>query len=420
MDKLVIEGGNKLNGTINVSGAKNGALAIIPATLLATGTYELSNIPNLKDVWTMSRLMNDLGAFCELNNRKLFIDARNISSRTAPYEHVKKMRASFYVLGPLLGRYGEARVSMPGGCAWGPRPVDLHLKGLEKLGAKVTLEQGYVVAKADKLKGAKFHFDISSVGATGNVLMAAVLAKGNSYLTNCATEPEITALARFLVKMGAKIDGIGTTVLEIEGVDELKPVNEDIIPDRIEAATYLIAAAMTEGKIELQNVNPYHLTSVIAKLEETGCSIDVMGDKIELIMEDKPEPVDLTTAVYPGIPTDIQAQWTAYMLKANGLTKITDTIYSDRFKHVPELQRLGADIKVVDNSSIIKGGNKLSGTNVMSSDLRASAALVLAALIAKGRTDVLRIYHLDRGYEKIEEKLRRLGANVKREKTDMI
>lgn len=420
MDKLVIEGGHRLEGDVNISGSKNGALAVMPATLLAPGTYRFKNIPNLRDIWTMSRLMDTLGAFCELNGDEIFIDARNITSFEAPYEHVKKMRASFYVLGPLLARYGEAKVSMPGGCAWGPRPVDLHLRGLEKLGAEVTLENGYVVARAKKLTGAKFHFDVSSVGATGNVLMAATLAKGTTVLSNAALEPEITALARFLVKMGAKIEGIGTTMLEIEGVDELKPIDETIIPDRIEAATYLIAAAMTKGKIELKNANPYHLTSVIAKLEDSGCEIDVTGDKIEIQMKETPKATDLTTAVYPGLPTDVQAQWTAYMLLAEGLSKITDTVYTDRFKHVPELQRLGADIKIVDNSAIIKGGSKLSGTTVMSSDLRASASLILAALVAKGRTDVLRVYHLDRGYEAIETKLGKLGAVIKREKTDII
>ncbi len=420
MDKFVIQGGTKLQGRIKISGAKNGSLAIIPATLLAPGTYHLSNTPNLRDVWTMSRLMGSLGAFCELNGNDLFVDTRNITSFEAPYEHVKKMRASFYVLGPLTARYGIAKVSLPGGCAWGPRPVDLHLKGLEKLGAEITLEQGYVVSKAEKLKGAKFHFDISSVGATGNVLMAAVLAKGNTLLTNAAIEPEITALARMLVKMGAKIEGIGTSTLEIEGVDDLKQCDEETIPDRIEAATFLIAAAMTNGKIEIEKVNPYHLTAVISKLEEAGCEIDVNGDKITLEMNESPKPTDIVTAIYPGIPTDIQAQWTAFMLTANGNSKVTDTIYNDRFKHIPELARLGADIDIVDNSSIINGGKKLSGATVMSSDLRASASLILAALVAEGTTDVLRVYHLDRGYEELEKKLQSLGANIKRVKTDII
>lgn len=420
MDKLVIKGGNKLNGQIRISGAKNGSLALMPATLLAPGVYNLSNTPNLRDVWTFSRLLGAMGVHSELNGNDLFMDTRNITSFTAPYEHVKKMRASFYVLGPLVARYGEAKVSLPGGCAWGPRPVDLHLKGLEKLGAVIEIENGYVSAKSEKLKGARVHFDISSVGATGNVLMAASLAKGSTLITNAAMEPEITALARFLQKMGAKIDGVGTSTLEIQGVDELKPVDEETIPDRIEAATFLIAAAMTKGKIEITNSNPYHLASVIAKLEDSGCEIDVNADKITLEMNDNPQPVDITTAVYPGIPTDIQAQWTAYMLLADGQSKITDTIYTDRFKHVPELIRLGADIDMIDNSALVKGGKKLSAATVMSSDLRASASLLLAALIAEGSTEVLRIYHLDRGYEDIEKKLHALGANVRREKTELI
>lgn len=420
MDKFVIQGGRKLTGRLKVSGAKNGSLAIMPASILAQGTYHLGNTPNLRDVWTMSRLLGSMGIFCELNNNDLFIDSTGINSYEAPYEHVKKMRASFYVLGPLVSRFGYAKVSLPGGCAWGPRPVDLHLKGLEKLGAEIELEQGYVIAKSKKLIGSKFHLDISSVGATGNFLMAASLARGTSEITNAASEPEITALARMLVKMGAKIDGIGTSHLIIEGVDELHAVDEDTIPDRIEAATYLIAAAMTKGKIELLNANPYHLAAVISKLEESGCETDVTGDRIYLEMNDDPEPVNLYTGVYPGFPTDVQAQWTAYMIMAKGTSKVTDNIYFDRFKHVPELIRLGADIQVADNSAIIKGGKKLDGATVMSSDLRASASLILAALAAEGETEVLRVYHLDRGYERFEDKLMSLGASIKRVKTDLI
>ncbi len=420
MDKFVIQGGNRLVGRVKISGAKNGSLALMPATLLAPGTYHLKNTPNLRDVWTMSRLMTSLGAFCELNGNDLFIDTSNITSYEAPYEHVKKMRASFYVLGPLVSRYGFAKVSLPGGCAWGPRPVDLHLKGLEKLGAKIKLESGYVIAKADKLIGTKFHFDISSVGATGNLLMAAVLAKGSTLLSNAATEPEITALARFLVKMGAKIDGIGTTQLEIEGVDALHPIDETTIPDRIETATFLIAAAITGGKLELENTNPYHLTAIISKLEEVGCEIDVNADKISIEMNSIPKPVDVVATIYPGFPTDVQSQWTTLMLAADGTSRITDTIYPDRFKYVPELVRLGANIEVVDNSAIVIGGKKLSGATVMASDLRAGAALVLAALIADGTSEILRVYHIDRGYENFEEKLQSIGANIKRVKTDLI
>jgi len=420
MDKFVIEGGSKLNGKIKVSGSKNCSIALIPAMLLAQGTYRLHNTPNLRDVWTLSRLMSELGAFCELNGNELFVDTREANGTFASYEQVKKMRASFYVLGPILARHGHAKVSLPGGCAWGPRPVDLHLKGMEKLGAEIELEAGYVNAKTKngRLVGGKIHFDISSVGATGNVLMAATLASGSTKITNAAIEPEITALGRFLVKMGAKIEGLGTSTIEIEGVDELKACDETNIPDRIEAATYLIAAAMTKGKIEMTNVNPYHLAAVIDKLEEAGCEIDVNQDTIVLSMTEDPKPTDIITSVYPGFPTDVQAQWNAFMLLANGTSKITDNIYTDRFKHVPELNRLGADIELVDNSAIIKGGKKLSGATVMSSDLRASAALVLAGLIAEGKTDLLRIYHLDRGYELMENKLIDLGANIKRVKTE--
>ncbi len=420
MDKFVIEGGNKLHGRIRISGAKNGSLALMPASLLAPGVYHLGNTPNLRDVWTMSRLLGHMGVFCELNGNDLFIDSTNVTSCEAPYEHVKKMRASFYVLGPLTARYGEAKVSLPGGCAWGPRPVDLHLKVLEALGAEIILDAGYVIARSKKLTGAKFHFDISSVGATGNAIMAASLASGASLFTNCALEPEITALARMLVKMGAKIEGIGTTTLEIEGVDELRPADEDTIPDRIEAATFLIAAAMTKGNIEITNTNPYHMTAVLAKLEEAGCTIDVNSDSIHLEMESDPAPVNITTSVYPGMPTDVQAQWLSLMLASKGTSKITENIYKDRFKHVPELQRLGASIELADNVAIIKGGVPIKGATVMSSDLRASASLILAGLIAEGKTEVLRIYHIDRGYEEIEKKLIALGANIKRVKTDLI
>lgn len=420
MDKFVIQGGNRLCGRVRISGAKNGSLALMPTSILAGGTYLLKNTPNLRDVWTMSRLLDSMGIFCELNGNDLFIDSSGINSYEAPYEHVKKMRASFYVLGPLLSRFGQAKVSLPGGCAWGPRPVDLHIKGLEKLGAEIKIEAGYVIAKCQRLVGAKIHFDVSSVGATGNIMMAATLARGTTLISNAASEPEITALARMLVKMGARIEGIGTTTLEIEGVEQLHPTDETTIPDRIEAATFLIAGAMSRGKIELENVNPYHLSSVIIKLEEAGCTIDVNADKILLEMNDAPLPVDITTAVYPGVPTDIQAQWMAFMLLANGNSKITDNIYKDRFKHVPELQRLGADIEITENVATVHGGKPLSGATVMSSDLRASASLLLAALIAEGTTEVLRVYHIDRGYELIEKKLEALGATIKRVKTELI
>ena len=421
MDKFVIQGGNKLRGIIKISGAKNGSLALMPATILAHGTYQLFNTPNLKDVWTMSRLMSSLGIYCELNNNTLFIDSRSINSFEAPYEHVKNMRASFYVLGPLLSRFGRAKVSLPGGCAWGPRPVDLHIKGMEKLGAEISLENGYVVAKAKggKLNGAKINFEISSVGATGNILMAATLAKGTTLITNAATEPEITALAKMLIKMGAKIDGIGTATLEIEGVSELHPTDETTIPDRIEAATFLIAAATTGGNIELHNCNPYHLASVIGILEDAGCKIDVNNDKISLEANEI-KSVDITTAIYPGVPTDIQPQWVSLMMTAKGDSKISDPIYKDRFKHIPELVRLGGNIELIEHTAYIRGGHKLTGASVMASDLRAGAALVIAGLVVEGTTEVLRIYHIDRGYESFEKKLTNLGANLKRLKTDLV
>lgn len=418
MDKFIVEGGVRLNGSVRISGAKNAALAIIPAVLLQPGVYRFHNTPNIRDIWTITRLLGAMGIHSELNQNELFVDSTNINSYEAPYQHVKQMRASINVLGPLIARYGKARVSLPGGCAFGPRPVDLHLRGLEKLGATIDIENGYINAHTSGLKGTRFHFDISSVGATENVLSAAVLAKGNTILTNAALEPEVTALAKLLVKMGAKIEGIGTTTLEIEGVDMLKPVEDEIIPDRIEAATFLIGAAMTRGKVRLDGVNPYHLTAVIAKLEESGCEIDVTGNTVTIEMNDAPKPVDITTAPYPGFPTDAQAQWVAYMMTADGASRVTDMIYPTRFHHVPELQRLGAKVDVHENTALVQGGHTLSGATVMSSDLRASASLILAALVAEGSSEILRVYHLDRGYQAIEDKLRSLGATITRVKTD--
>lgn len=418
MDKFIVEGGTRLQGRIRVSGAKNASLALMPTCLLAPGVYHLSNTPNNRDVWTFSRLLGSLGVHAELNDNVLLLDSTNITSHEAPYEHVKKMRASIYVLGPLVARYGEAKVSLPGGCNFGPRPVDLHLKGLEKLGAEITIEGGYINASCKRLQGTHFHFDVSSVGASVNIMMAAVLAKGHTTLTNAATEPEVTALARMLVKMGARIEGIGTTTLEIDGVDELRPVQEETIPDRIEAVTFLIAGALTKGDLTLENVNPYHLTAVVQKLEDAGCELDVTGDSIRITMSDDPLPVDITTAPYPGFPTDTQAQWAAFMLRAKGAARVRDTIYPTRFGYVPELQRLGADIETGDGYCVVKGGAHLSGATVMSSDLRASASLVLAAMVAEGHTEILRVYHIDRGYESIEHKLNAVGARIRRERTE--
>ncbi|MDP4193972.1 MAG: UDP-N-acetylglucosamine 1-carboxyvinyltransferase [Bacteroidota bacterium] len=416
MDKFVITGGNPLKGNVQVSGAKNAALAIMPATLLNSGENILYNTPEVNDVYTMTKLLNNLGVESEFSDFVLKLNTSNITSQTAPYEHVKKMRASVYVLGPLLSRFGYAKVSLPGGCAWGPRPINLHLEGMKKLGAEIELDEGYIIAKAKKLHGTRIHFDVSSVGATGNVLMAATLAKGTTVISNAAVEPEITLLAEYLIKMGAKINGLNTSVLEIEGVDELRSENVTNIPDRIEAGTLLIAAAMTYGKITLENVEPKHIDAVLGKLEDSGVKLIVQDKSIEVSFENGNfiKPVDVQTSIYPGFPTDMQAQWTAYMCLAEGTSMVTDTIYLDRFKHVPELNRLGADIETRENSVVIKGVKKLKGAKVMSTDLRASASLVLAGLAAHGTTEVLRIYHLDRGYQRIEEKLINLGAQIER------
>ncbi len=414
MDKFVIKGGKKLSGTVSISGAKNATLALMPATLLASGKYELHNTPDLRDVTTMSKLLQTMGVTFDRKNKTLEVNTFRVNKFEAPYEHVKKMRASIYVLGPLLARYGQAKVSLPGGCAWGPRPVDLHIEGMKKLGAKIELVRGYIHAKAKRLKGARIAFNVSSVGATGNILMAAVLAKGTTRLENAAMEPEITNLVEMLIAMGAKIDGIGTTTLEIDGVEELHPANINTIPDRIEAGTMLIAGALCGGKIRIENVIPEHLSAVTARLEDAGVPLTIGENFIEVNAPRSVKPVDVTTAVYPGFPTDMQAQWISLMTIAKGTSTVTDTIYHDRFAHVPEIARLGANIEMKDNAAIIRGVNKLSGTKVMSTDLRASAALILAALKAEGETEVLRVYHLDRGYEAIEKKLSSLGASISR------
>jgi UDP-N-acetylglucosamine 1-carboxyvinyltransferase len=415
MDKFVINGGKRLEGEVTISGAKNATLALMPATLLAPGNYILHNTPELNDVFTMKKLLNHLGVVLDFNNNTLKINTDNIISQDAPYEHVKKMRASVYVLGPLLARFGTAKVSLPGGCSWGPRPINLHLEALKKMGAEIELSGGYIIAKSPRLKGAKISFDISSVGATGNILMASVLAKGETIINNAAIEPEITNLAIFLKKMGARIEGIGTSNLHIEGVEELRSTEIDTIPDRIEAGTILIAAALTGGKVRLNQINSNLLLSILNKLENSGCKLLYNNEYIEIDGSDNSiKPIDVTTSVFPGFPTDMQAQWTTYMALAEGVSTVTDSIYLDRFKHVPELQRLGADISLNDNSAVIKGVKNLMGAKVMSTDLRASASLVLAGLVAHGTTEVLRVYHLDRGYQRIEEKLKSLGADIVR------
>ncbi len=415
MDKFIIKGGNQLNGTVNVSGAKNASLALIPAALLGDGTSVLKNTPQLNDVYTMLKLIKQMGVEYSFENDYLSLDTSSIKSFEAPYEHVKKMRASVYVLGPLLTKYGHAKVSLPGGCAWGPRPINLHLMALEKLGAKISLENGYIIASSKRLQGTKINFDIPSVGATGNTLMAASLAKGTTVINNAACEPEIVNLCDFLIKMGAKINGSGTSILIINGVDQLLSTEITTIPDRIEAGTLLIAAAITKGKIKILKSNPTHLLAVLSKLEDTGCRVLYNNESVEIDATDNEIfATNISASVFPGFPTDLQAQWTAFMSLAPGTSSVTDTIYIDRFKHVPELQRLGANIIVNENTARITGVKKLTGAKVMSTDLRASASLVLAGLAAEGITEVLRVYHLDRGYQKIEQKLQKLGADIQR------
>jgi len=415
LDKFIIRGGKKLSGGVKINGAKNASLALMPATLLASGKSVLHNTPELNDIYTMLKLLKHLGVEYRFENHKLELDTSNINSQDAPYEHVKKMRASVYVLGPLLSKFGYAKVSLPGGCAWGPRPINLHLESLKKMGAEIELSEGYIIAKAKKLTGAKINFDISSVGATGNVIMAATLAKGTTVINNAAREPEITNLADLLVKMGAHIDGIGTSTITVEGVDQLFHSEIETVPDRIEAGTMLIAGAITGGNIKISGISDQYLEAVLIKLENSGCKIIKNNNLIELsASKNSIIPTDVTTSIFPGYPTDMQAQWIAYMSRANGVSTVTDTIYLDRFSHVPELERLGASISVKDNSAVIKGVKTLKGAKVMSTDLRASASLVLAGLAAEGTTEVLRVYHLDRGYQRIEEKLRALGADIER------
>ena len=412
MDKIIIQGRNSLSGSVDISGAKNAVLPIMTAALMAEGKSVISRVPDLRDTRTMIKLMEIVGAKCSMEGNRLKIDAELVNNPEAPYELVKTMRASFYVLGPLLARFGTVKVSLPGGCAWGPRPVDFHLKGLEKLGAKVTLRSGYILAEAEKLKGANINFEFPSVGATGNIAMAAATADGITTIENAAREPEIVQLCEYLNQMGASISGIGTSKIVIEGVESLNPANVDVIPDRIEAGTFLMAGALL-GKITLNEVNPEHLDTVLQKLGEVGAQIETTSNSITIEPGDL-KPVDMKTAVYPGFATDLQAQWVALMSLADGSSMVTDTVYHDRFSHVPELNRFGANIKVDKNTAFIRGVKELVGAPVMSTDIRASAALIIAALAANGQTEVSRVYHIDRGYERIEEKFRKLGAEISR------
>jgi len=416
MDSLVIQGGRPLSGSVEVSGAKNAALPLMAATLLAPGEHVLTRVPRLADTATMVRVLEALGAKVRWDDGAMHVDTRSTSSVEAPYELVKTMRASIYVLGPLLARFGRARVSLPGGCAWGPRPVDLHIQGMEALGATIEIDEGYIVASTPGggVRGTRFDFPISSVGATGNLLMAAVLARGTTEITNAAIEPEITQLAEMLAAMGAQIEGIGTTHLTVEGVAELAPTSIEVIPDRIEAGTYLAAGAMTLGDVTITRCRPAHLAATLQALENAGSRVTIEGTSVTLQSQGRPRAADLTTAVFPGFPTDMQAQMMAVATIADGASTITDTIYRDRFAHAPELARMGADIRVTENVAVVHGKSRLKGAPVMATDLRASAALVLAGLAAEGETRVSRIYHLDRGYEALADKLAKLGARVER------
>ena len=414
MDKFVIEGNRSLSGSIKVSGAKNAILPVMTACLLAPGKSVLRNVPNLIDLKTMAHLLRVIGARVDYDNGSMSIDSKDVCYGEAPYELVSKMRASIYVLGPLLARLGEAKVSFPGGCAIGSRPVDLHLKAMEALGATINIEHGYIHAKAEKLIGGDIYFEKSSVGATINALMAAVLANGKTRMFNAAMEPEVDATIALLNKMGAKITGIGSTTLFIEGVQDLFPVEMSMIPDRIEAGTFLVAGALSTSPITVTNCEPAHLGSLIDKLREAGCEFEISESTITITPPDKIKPVNLLSLPYPGFPTDLQAQFTVLMTLAEGLSFVEDTVFPDRFMHVPELNRLQANIRVERNIASIKGVKELSGAEVMATDLRASAALVLAGIVAKGSTTVSRIYHIDRGYDRIEEKLNSLGAKITR------
>jgi len=414
MDKIIVNGGKPLYGEVEIGGAKNAVLPIMTASILTPGIYTLNRVPNLRDTRTMANLLEIIGAKVTYENGTMVIDSNPCNNPIAPYDLVKTMRASFYVLGPFMGRFQHAEVSLPGGCAWGPRPVDLHLKAIEALGGKVSFESGNIVADG-QLKGADISFDISSVGATGNALMAAAKADGTSTISIAAKEPEITSLAEFLIKMGADITGLDSDKLTVVGNPNLKGDFEfDIIPDRIEAGTFLIAVALCGGEVTLINVNPKHLSIVLAKLSEAGVQLDIGEDTITVKAPKKISPVNITTAPYPGFPTDLQAQWMALMTKCDGSAVIIDEIYRDRFTHIAELSRLGANITLEDNIAVVTGVNQLRGAPVMSTDIRASASLVLSSLASEGKSEISRVYHIDRGYENIEEKFRNIGADMKR------
>ena len=422
MAKIVVTGGKALNGEVHISGAKNAVLPILCATLLADAPVEITNVPHLHDVITTVKLLGELGAKVTIDQGTLsrgsavVVDPRTVNQHVAPYELVKTMRASVLVLGPLLAKYGKAEVSLPGGCAIGSRPVDQHIKGLQALGAEISVENGFIKAHVGgRLKGGRYTFDMVSVTGTENVLMAAVLAEGTTVLENAAMEPEVSDLAHCLIALGAKIEGIGTARLVIEGVERLHGGRHAVLPDRIETGTFLVAAAMTGGRIVARNARPDTMDAVLQKLVEAGAEISTTEDSITLDMHGKrPKAVNITTAPHPAFPTDMQAQFMALNCVADGVGVIKETIFENRFMHVNELLRLGADIQIEGNTAIVRGAHKLSGAPVMATDLRASASLILAGLMADGDTTIDRIYHLDRGYENIEEKLGALGAGIRR------
>jgi len=416
MDKLIIKGGIKLKGDVQVSGSKNAALPILVSTILAPGANEIHNVPFLRDINTTIKVLESLGAQVAGNGHTVTVDTAGINSHEATYDLVKTMRASVLVLGPLLARFGMARVSLPGGCAIGARPINLHLKGLQALGADIVLEHGYVAARAKRLKGARIHFDISTVGGTEHLMMAAATAKGETILENAAREPEICDLGLILNRMGAKIEGAGTDTIRIQGVSELSPVSYEVMPDRIEAGTFMIAAAITGGDIRIKGMKLEHLDALVFKLQDAGVEISSRDNVIRVKGPRKIRNVNIKTRPYPGFPTDMQAQFMALMCKADGASVISENIFENRFMHVAELLRFGADIVIEGNVATIKGVKKLSGAPVMATDLRASASLILAGLAAENTTEVSRIYHLDRGYEAIEKKLAGLGADIVRVK----
>ena len=413
MDKIVIKGGRRLRGEVRVSGAKNAALPILASSLLTTGRSVYRNVPALGDVETMKKLLGQMGAQVE-GKAVTVVDTSRLTKLEAPYELVKTMRASAMVLGPLVARHGRARVSLPGGCAIGARPIDQHLKGLAALGARVELAHGMVTARARRLRGATVVFDMATVTGTENLMMAATLARGRTTLENAACEPEVEELARVLNKMGARISGAGTPLINIEGVDELQPVDHAVIPDRIEAGTLMVAAALTRGNVLVRDCLPEHLAAVIGKLTASGAEVTTEPGGVRVRGKAEVMATDIVTRPYPGFPTDMQAQFMVLMSRATGQSVLTENIFENRFQHIPELARMGADIVIEGRTAIVRGPTALKGATVMATDLRASACLVLAGLVAEGTTEVLRVYHLDRGYERLDRKLRALGADVRR------